>query len=63
MLTFAMLAALFLWAVTFVTVAPLDCRLATGRGPANATTLRDFYRQTNALSGDPTLNGTAMVLA
>jgi hypothetical protein len=61
---------LLLWAVIFGTIAWLNAsdsagsdQLTTGRGPANATTLRDYYREINALSGDPALNGTAKALA
>jgi hypothetical protein len=33
------------------------------RGPANATTLRQFYREMTALSADPSLNGNLMLVS
>ena len=33
------------------------------RGPGNASTLRQFYREITALTGDPALNGTLKLIS
>jgi hypothetical protein len=33
------------------------------RGPGNAATLRQFYREMTALSADPALNGTLTLIS
>jgi hypothetical protein len=55
--------ALLLAASSLAPINWQDYRLASGRGPANATTLIDFFHEVSALSGDPVLNGTPRALA
>jgi len=40
-----------------------DAEFKRLRGPGDATTLRQYYRQINSLSADPVLNGSLSLFA